>query len=113
MEKENFVCNMFKLEKSRFYSLDVSEFRIFYEFIDTDEMNISRTTGKSFYRKYHNRIDNTDGDNINTWKDLFIIKIERKIELQTVFNFVNTYLLLFDNELKRDDYFDAIYYKYK
>jgi len=89
---------LFKLERMRVYYFDtLDEFNtVLQEIIENKEyFDISLTNGKKYYKKFSKRIDNEDGDNINSYKNENMIEITRKKECTKWFHISNKFVLIF------------------
>lgn len=87
---------LFKFEKSRAYSLTDNELKGFCDDVNLNSkgvFDINYRTPEYFYNKKL-RVDDTDADNINTFRKCHAVELKRKKE--DLWAFVNTYIIFCD-----------------
>lgn len=91
------MCSLFKVEKSRSYSLNDDELKEFCDDIklnNKDKFTITYRKPYYFFNK-KKKTDDQDADNINTFRNSHAIELKKIYK--DPFSFVNTYIIFIED----------------
>jgi hypothetical protein len=93
-------CVFYKLSRMRMYEFhsEADLAKIIAEVLESSDTELLKTHGSDYFQEYRDDIDDSDGDNINSWRDHFAIDICPENE--------DSVLLLFQEESNRDAMWD-------